>query len=571
LTRKDEEMSEATKVGVFVCHCGTNIGGVVNVPEVVEYARTLPCVECAEGNLYTCSEDGLSSIRNRIKELHLNRVVVASCTPRTHETLFRKNCERAGLNKYLFEFVNLREHCSWVHMDKPELATMKAKDLVRMGVAKVSLLRPQEDLATEVLQSTLVLGGGVSGLSAALSLASQGYQVELLEKEEELGGLLRFVSKVFPSHRPSSELLNPLIDSVQRHQRIHVHLGAELMEVKGFIGNFKATIKEGGEPRELSVGTIIVAVGAQAHSPDGTFGYGQFDNVMTQLDFEGRRGEVDGANRAVIINCVGARNKERPYCGRFCCIVALKNAILLKEANPSAEVTILQRDVMAVGKLYEDYYRRALEKGIRFVRYVEDRPPQVLGTGSRAERVRVFHALMGKEIELGADLVLLTTPLVPAKDNAALSRMMKIPLGMDGFFLEAHQKLRPVEFPADGIYVAGCARYPVEITECISQALAAAAKAATPMARGKVVTDAFISEVDPNQCSACGRCLSVCPFGAVDWTEIRTPDQATKRVAKINAAECKGCGLCTASCLSGAIRLSGFTDEQLFAMISTQR
>jgi heterodisulfide reductase subunit A len=564
-------MSEATRVGVFVCHCGTNIGGIVNVPEVVEYARTLPCVECAEGNLYTCSEDGLSSIRNRIKELHLNRVVVASCTPRTHETLFRKNCERGGLNKYLFEFVNLREHCSWVHMDQPEQATLKAKDLVRMGVAKVSLLRPQEDLATEVLQSALVLGGGISGLSAALSLANQGYHVELVEKEEELGGLLRFVNRVFPTHQPSSELLNPLIDSVQRHQKIHVHLGAELMEVKGFIGNFKATIKENGASEDLSVGTIIVAVGAQAHSPEGTFGYGRFDNVMTQLDFEGRRGKVEGLNRAVIINCVGARNKERSYCGRFCCIVALKNAILLKEANPRAEVTILERDVMAVGKLYEDYYRRALEKGIRFVRYLETRPPEVLGAGSLAEKVTVFHTLMSKEIELDADLVLLTTPLVPARDNAALSQMMKIPLGMDGFFLEAHQKLRPVEFPADGIFVAGCARYPAEITESISQALAAAAKAAIPMARGKVVTDAFICEVDSNQCSACGRCLSVCPFGAVDWAEMRTPDHVTKKVAKINPAECKGCGLCTASCLSGAIRLSGFTDEQLFAMIWSQR
>ena len=371
-------MSEAIRVGVFVCHCGTNIGGIVNVPDVVEYATTLPFVLWAEGNLYTCSEDGLTSIRNKIKDLQLNRVVVASCTPRTHETLFRKNCERAGLNKYLFEFVNLREHCSWVHMDKAEEAILKAKDLVRMGVAKVTLLKPQEDLATEVLQSTLVLGGGVAGLSAALTLANQGYQVDLVEKEKELGGLLRFVNRVFPSHQPSSELLTPLIEGVLKHRNIRVHLGTELTEVKGFIGNFTAVIKENGGSRDLNVGTIVVTVGAQVHRPEGAFGYGQFENVMTQLDFEGRCGNYDGFNQVVIINCVGARNEERPYCGRFCCIVALKNAILVKEANPRAEVTILQRDVMAVGKLYEDYYRKALEKGIKFVRYRKAEPPRKL-------------------------------------------------------------------------------------------------------------------------------------------------------------------------------------------------
>ena len=564
-------MSDSTRVGVFVCHCGTNIGGIVNVPEVVEYSRTLPCVECAEGNLYTCSEDGLSVIRNKIKELRLNRVVVASCTPRTHETLFRKNCERAGLNKYLFEFVNLREHCSWVHMDKPLEATMKAKDLVRMGVSKASLLRPQEDLATEVLQAALVLGGGISGLSAALSLANQGYQVELVEKEQEFGGLLRFVNRVFPTHQPPTELLNPLIDSILKHPRIRVHLGAEFLAVKGFVGNFMVTIRENGESQDLNVGTIIVAVGAQVHKPEGAFGYGRFDNVLTQLDFEQRCGKYEGFNRVVIVNCVGARNEERSYCGRFCCIVALKNAILVKEANPGAEVTILHRDMMAVGKFYEDYYRRALDRGIKFVRYRKDQLPRVEGAGTRAEKVKVFHTLMGKEIELDVDLVLLTTPLVPAKDNSVLSQMMKIPLGMDGFFLEAHQKLRPVEFPADGIFVAGCARYPADISDSIGQSLAAATKAAIPMARGKVVSDAFISEVDSTQCSACGRCLDICPFGAVDWAEVRTSSHGTRKVAKINPAECKGCGLCTASCLSGAIRLSGFTDGQIFAMIGSQR
>lgn len=541
------------------------------MPEVVEYARTLPFVECAEGSLYTCSEDGLSTIVNKINELNLNRVVVASCTPRTHEPLFRSNCERAGLNKYLFEFVNLREHCSWVHMDKPEEATLKAMDLVRMGVAKVSLLNAREDLSTDVLRAAMVVGGGISGLSAALVIANQGYRVELVEKKQKLGGLLRLVNRVFPSHQPTTEILNPLIDSVMSHPNIQVHLGAKLTEVKGFVGNFTATVEKEGESLDLNVGTILVTVGAEVHNPQETYGYGRYENVMTQLDFEGKCGDYDKFNKVVMISCVGARSEERPYCGRFCCIVMLKNAILIKEANPKAKVTILHRDVMAVGKLYEEYYRRALALGVTFVRYEKSQPPEVTGSGDRAEKVRVMDALMGRELELDVDLVILTTPLVPAEDNAELSKMMKIPMGMEGFFLEAHQKLRPVEFPADGVFVAGSARFPVEMSESISQALAAAAKASVPMAMGRVVSDAFIAEVDPLQCSQCGRCVAICPFGAIDWDEANVPGHGMMTAAKVNPAECKGCGLCSSSCLSGAIRLSGFTDEQIFAMIGNQR
>ncbi|MEW6667645.1 MAG: CoB--CoM heterodisulfide reductase iron-sulfur subunit A family protein [Thermodesulfobacteriota bacterium] len=562
-------MSEGIRIGVFVCHCGTNIGGVVDVPAVVEYAKSLPLVDHAEGNLYTCSEDGLSSIRARIRELNLNRVVVASCTPRTHEPLFRKNCERAGLNKYLFEFVNLREHCSWVHMGRPEEATRKAKDLIRMGVAKAGLLKPQEDLSSDVLRASLVLGGGISGLAAALALANQGYRVELVEKQAQLGGLLTSVNRVFPTQQPTSELLDPMIRSVLNHPKIQVHLGAELVGVKGFVGDFEATVRRNGDSEGLRVGTIIVAVGADAFRPDGLLGYGRFENVMTQLEFEaGHRSGYGGYNHVVIVNCVGARTEERTYCGRFCCIVSMKNAILLKEANPGADVTVLQRDVMACGKLYEDYYRKALERGIRFVRYDPDRPPEVIGHANRAERVKVFHALMGKEIGLDADLVLLTTPLVPGKDNHTLAQMMKIPLGMEGFFLEAHQKLRPVEFPADGIFVAGAARYPAEIPDCVGQALAAAAKAAIPMARGKVVNEAFVSQVNPAMCSSCGRCIEVCPFGAVSWADLEGPGGG-RRPARVNPAECKGCGLCAASCLSGAIGLAGSTDEQVLTAIAS--
>lgn len=560
----------SVRIGVFICHCGTNIGGTVNVPEVVTYAATLPDVVHTEENLYTCSEDGLSSIRNQIKEHNLNRVVVASCTPRTHEPLFKKNCELAGLNKYLFEFVNLREHCSWVHMTQQEDATDKAKDLVRMGVAKVYLLTPEEDLSTKVLPSSLVIGGGISGLSAALTLAIQGYQVELLEKRDRLGGLLKDVNRVFPSNVPTSELLDPLVASVMKHNNIRVHLEAELVEVKGFIGNFTAEIRENAANSELKIGTIIVAIGANELKPEGMFRYGLFDNVMTQLEFEQRyKSSYHGLNKVIMINCVGARIDENPSCGRFCCITAIKNATLLKEANPGAEVTILQRDIMACGKVFEEYYQRAMQIGVRFVRYKVDRPPEIEGSGDVAKKVRIYHELMGKDLELEADAVILTTPLVPAEDNEALSRMMKIPVGNEGFFMEAHQKLRPVEFPADGIYIAGCARFPAEIAECISQGYAAAAKAAAPMAQGRVVTEALVSEVNPFMCSACGRCVEICPFGAIDWTEFKISPERTRQVAAINPTECKGCGLCVASCLSSAVQLKGFTDEEILAMVNT--
>jgi heterodisulfide reductase subunit A len=558
------------RVGVFICHCGTNIGGIVDVPTVVEYAWTLPNVVYAEGNLYTCSEDGLSSIRSMIKEHHLNRVVVASCTPRTHEPLFKKNCEIAGLNKYLFEFVNISEHCSWVHMDRHEDATLKAKDLVRMGVAKVTLLRPQEDLSTDVIKTCLVIGGGISGLSAALTLANQGYQVELIEKKDRLGGLLRDINRVFPTNEPSAELLDPLLSAVSNHERIRVHLGVELTGVNGFVGNFKAVIKKKGKTQELKVGTIIVAVGAEEFKPAGLFGYDQFHNVMTQLEFEQDfKSNYSDLDRIVMINCVGARVEERTYCGRFCCITGMKNAILIKEANPQAEISILQRDIMAGGKVFEDYYRSALQMGIRFIRYNVDRPPEIKGSDNLAEKVEVYHELIGENIEMDVDLVLLNTPLVPGEDNEQLSKIMRIPVGSEGYFLEAHQKLRPVEFPSDGLFIAGCARYPTDISECIAQGYAAAAKAAVPMAQGQVVSEAFTAEVDPCKCSTCGRCVGICPFGAIDWTDWKDMMGESRKVALANPAECKGCGLCVASCLSGAIQLKGFTDEEILAMVNT--
>ncbi len=551
-----------TRVGVFVCHCGNNIGGVVRVPEVVEYARTLPNVACVEDNLYTCSEEGLSSIREQIAEHGLNRVVVASCTPRTHEPLFREACEQAGLNKYLFEFVNIREHCSWVHMHDPAMATQKAKELVRMGVAKARFLEPQEEFESSVFPAALVIGGGVAGMTAALGLANQGIQVHLVERDQELGGLIREVRTLFPAGQATEEVLQPLAEQVRNHRQITVHLGSEVEDVGGFIGDFDVAVKADGQVNNLKVGAVIVATGAEELKPTGLYRYSELGNVVTQLEFEERfkRG-ADVPRDVVIINCVGARIPERTYCGRFCCTTAIKNAIWIKEREPEASVFVLHRDVMAYGVQIEESYRRAMELGVRFLRYDPENPPQILGDG-RAEAVRVQHQLMGKEIVLPAELVVLTTPLVARDDNPRLSKMLKVPLGGEGFFLEAHLKLRPIEFSTDGVYVCGSARYPANIPESVSQAYASAAKASIPIREGVVRAEAITALCDERTCSACGNCVEVCPFGAVELQEGRFG-----RTAQVNPAQCKGCGCCVAACPSGAMQQSGFNDRQLLSMI----
>ena len=551
-----------TRVGVFVCHCGNNIGGVVRVPEVVEYARTLPNVACVEDNLYTCSEEGLSSIREQIAEHGLNRVVVASCTPRTHEPLFREACEEAGLNKYLFEFVNIREHCSWVHMHDPVMATEKAKELVRMGVAKARFLEPQEEFESPVFPAALVIGGGVAGMTAALGLANQGIQVHLVERDQELGGLIREVRTLFPAGQATEEVLQPLAEQVRSHRQITLHLRSEVEDVGGFIGDFDVAVKADGQVNKLKVGAVIVATGAEELKPTGLYRYPELGNVVTQLEFEERfkRG-ADVPRNVVIINCVGARIAERTYCGRFCCTTAIKNAIWIKEREPEASVFVLHRDVMAYGVQVEESYRRAMELGVRFLRYDVENPPQILGDG-RAEAVTVQHQLMGKEVVLPAELVVLTTPLVAREDNEKLSKMLKVPLGGEGFFLEAHLKLRPVEFSTDGVYVCGSARYPANIPESVSQAYASAAKASIPIRAGVVRAEAITAVCDEQSCSACGNCVEVCPFGAVELQEGRYG-----RTAQVNPAQCKGCGCCVAACPSGAMQQSGFNDRQLLSMI----
>jgi heterodisulfide reductase subunit A len=550
------------RIGVFICHCGINIGAYVNVPDVVEYAKQLPNVVHAERNLFTCSEEGISAIKKGIKEHNLNRVLVASCTPRTHEPLFRAACEEAGLNKYLFEFVNIRDQCSWVHMREPEKATEKAKDLIRMGVAKARLLEPLEEIEMKVAPSALVIGGGVVGMEAALNLARQGFDIHLVEKEPELGGTLRSVNKLFPTNQEAVKLVKPLVEQVKNHPKIKTYLSSKVRQVTGFIGNFNVYLDGKGEENKFNVGTIIVAVGAEPLKPTGQYGYGKMTNVLTQLELEGRmkRGESLGQN-VVMINCVGARVPERTYCSRICCMTAIKNAFLIKESNPKAKVWILHRDLMTYGVDFETYYRKAMELGVRFIRYSLEKPPEVVGD-KKVEKIKVYHELWRREIELPCDMLILTTPLIPAEDNQNISKMLKVSLDEFGFLLEAHLKLRPVEFAMDGIYVCGSARWPTDVAEGISQAYAAASKAAGPLRMGFVKAEAINAFVNEDQCSGCGVCEVLCPFQAI---ELQPRDD--KRVSHINEAVCKGCGTCGAACPSGAISMHHFTDEQILAQV----
>jgi heterodisulfide reductase subunit A len=558
-----ETGKEELRIGVFVCHCGFNIGGVVNVPAVVEYARTLPNVVCAEENLYMCSSAGLSLIKECIKKHNLNRVVVASCTPATHEPVFRKACEDAGLNKYLFEMANIREHCSWVHMRKPREATDKAKDLVRMAAAKASRLEPRTEPELEIKPSALVIGGGIAGMTVAMSLARQGFHIQLVEKEAELGGMLRHLYTLQPTGREASEVLRETVTAVKANSNIHLHTSTLVKEVTGFIGNFDITLqkKDSNELEQIDVGTIIVATGAEEFKPLGMYGYEENENVVTQLELEQllKRGEPKEPKKVVMIQCVGAREKTgRTYCSRICCMVALNNAMLLKKRYPDVEISILSRDIQTYGE-YEDFYLKARENFINFIRYDPDKPPRVASKPDGRLAVTVYDVNLNAEIELDSDLVVLSTPLVQHDEGRKLSSILKVPLGSDGFFYEAHPKLRPVDFSSEGIYVCGAAHGPKDVTESIAQAYAAASRAGIPMALRKIRAEAVKASVDPEICVGCDACVVSCIFNAIEASPFGQPC--------IVEANCKGCGVCAAECPMGAMQLIHFKDDQIVAAI----
>lgn len=553
---------EQPKIGVFICHCGTNIGGFIDVPAVAEFAKTLPNVVYSEHNLYTCADDGLTSIKNAIKERNLNRVIVASCTPRTHAPLFQNTCKAAGLNPYLFEFVNIREQCSWVHMKEKEEATIKAKDLVRMGVARANLLQPQTEKRVDVIPKALVIGGGVAGMKAGLSLADQGFHTYLIEKEEELGGMVRNYYKLTPSNIDAFEFIKNMVDELKKHKNIEVLNSSTVKNVEGYIGNFKAMI-EGKSSKNLEVGTIVVATGAQEFKPTGFYEYGENDKVVTTIELEKmmREKTLDGIEKVIMIQCVGSRGEALQYCSRICCMTAIKNAIYLKEEF-DVSVNILHNEIRVYGADYEGLYRKAQEMGVHFNKFgVNDKPKIIKENGGL--KVEVFNEGLGRIEKYPVDLIVLSTPMVNIPEAEEISKMLKVPLGQDRFFFEAHVKLRPLDFATDGIFLCGAAHAPATIPEAIAQGYGAASRAAIPLARGYVQVEAITSHVNEEKCRGCGRCVDACEYKALELLEL----EGGKKVSRTNEVLCKGCGTCAATCCNGAITMRHYTSEQINAMI----
>jgi len=550
---------EAPRIGVFVCHCGINIGGFVNVPEVVEYVKALPNVVYAEHNLYTCSEDTQKGIKEKIKEHNLNRVVVASCTPRTHEPLFRETVREAGLNIYLFEMANIRDQCSWVHMHEPEEATVKAKDLVRSIVAKVRLLKPLKKPMIGVTPAGLVIGGGLSGMTAASELAKQGFEVHLVEKEKELGGHLRHIHYILGSKNPQ-EQLRSIIKEVTGDEKVHVHLNSEISDVEGYVGNFKTTLNCNGKKKEINHGIVIVATGAKEHRPT-EYLYSIDKRVLTQQELEEKltNGQFD-AKTVAMIQCVGSRNGKRPYCSRICCSQAVKNALKIKESSPETDVYILYKDVRTYGFL-EDYYREAASKGVLFIRYDDESKPKV-ALENGILKVLVWEPVIKTWIPIEPDFLALSTATISNPDNEHIAKMLKVPLSKDGFFLEAHMKLRPVDFATDGVFLCGLAHWPKSIEESISQACAAAARAITILSKEALEVEGAIANVNEDFCSGCRICESICAYNAIEMKEVDG-----KLRAHVLEALCKGCGVCGSSCPTKAICMLHFTDDQILAEV----
>ncbi|MGQ9751012.1 FAD-dependent oxidoreductase, partial [Desulfosoma sp.] len=561
LTEKDVT-AEEPRVGVFVCHCGVNIAGVIDVEAVAEYAKTLPSVVYVERNLFTCAQDTQDKMKQVIAEHNLNRVVVAACSPRTHEPLFQETLKQAGLNKYLFEMANIRNQGSWVHMNEPEAATEKAKDMVRMAVAKVTLQQPLSEIQLNVTKSGLVVGGGIAGMTAALALADQGYPVTLVERKDMLGGHGRKLYSTWDG-QPLAPYLDELIARVMEHPQVTVLTNALIRDVQGFVGNFHTVVDVGGSLKEIDHGVAILAIGAHSLKPT-EYGYGHSDRIFLNLDLDRAISERDpriaNANSAVFIQCVGSREPQRPYCSRVCCSHSIENALRLKKLNPQMDVYVLYRDIRTFG-LRENLYKEARARGVLFIRFDLDNKPQVQVASDGSLTVAVVDHVLRRPIVLKPDILTLASAIVMRTEEAdALAKMFKVPLNADGFFLEAHAKLRPVDFATDGVFIAGLAHYPKPTEECIAQAKAAAARAATVLAKDSILAGGVAAIVNKNLCCGCQGCVQCCPFGAISYLE-----QEAK--CEVNQALCKGCGTCAATCPSEAITLLGFSHLQLYSQI----
>ena len=650
-SKPDEEI----RIGVYVCHCGKNIAGSVDCEEVAKYAATLPFVKLAKHNLYTCSDPGQETIRKDIIEHNLNRVVVASCTPRLHEPTFRRTVEEAGLNKYLFEMANIREHCSWVHLYEPEKATEKAKDLVRMAVARVTLLEPQEEAVVPVAKKALVIGGGVAGIQAALDLADTGYQVYLVEKSPSIGGKMAQIDKTFPTMDCSICILAPKMSDVGKHPNIELLTNSEVIEVAGYIGNFKVKVKkkpryvtkdcttcgdctdacpievsnefetgltwrksiyipfpqsvpaqyiidekscigledntcakckevcgpaaidftDKGEEIEFDVGTIIVATGLDVFDPVSLtkYGYLRFPNIVTSMEFERlinaggptggrlvRPSDLNIPKSVAFIQCIGSRSEQNgnPYCSNVCCMNTIKDALLIKEHWPDVRIYVFYIDIRSFGKGFEDLYRRAKEKGSIFIRGL---PAEIIEDRKSNNLLLIGeNTLENKKYKVDVEMVVLSVGLRPRDDSSEVQRLLRLSKTSDGFFMEAHPKLKPVDTPTGGVFLAGCAEAPKDIKDSVTQASAAAARAGILMAKGSVTVEAITPIISPEKCTACGLCASVCPYNAITVDKV-------KKEASVAEAACAGCGTCGAECPFGAIEMRHFTDQQLYAQI----
>jgi heterodisulfide reductase subunit A-like polyferredoxin len=546
------------RIGVFVCNCGINIGGIVNVPGLAEYAGTLPHVVHVDQNLFTCSQDTQDKMKEVIREKQINRVVVASCSPRTHEPMFQETLQEVGINKYLFDMANIRDQNSWVHQQEPGKATDKAKDLVRMAVARVGYLEPLRKTAFPLKKSVLVVGGGVAGMTAALNVANQGFPVHLLEKTDTLGGNALKLRHTWKGEDIRA-YTQRLIEEVTHNPRIQMHFTTEVSHSSGFVGNFTTTINQGGQTQDIEHGLVILATGAQEWKPE-VYGYGQDSRIMTALELDQaitqKDPKIQQAQTAIFIQCVGSREPERPYCSKVCCTHSVESALALKKVNPEMDICILYRDIRTFG-LREDIYREARNQGVYFVRFDLDNKPKVEVADGRIV-VTVLDHVLGQPIQIAADLVTLASAIIP-NSIKELSESFKVPLNNEGFLLEAHMKLRPVDFTTEGIYLCGLAHYPKPIDESIAQAQAAVGRALTLLAKDSIKVGGVVAVVDSDLCAVCLTCVRACPFNV--------PVIGDKGVAEFDVTKCQGCGVCVAECPGKAISLQHFTDRQVLAKV----
>jgi heterodisulfide reductase subunit A-like polyferredoxin len=549
--------NEPIRIGVFICHCGINIGGVADVPEIAEYTKTLPHVDYVEENLFTCAEDTQTKMKQVITERHLNRIVVASCTPRTHEGLFRETCREAGLNPYLFEMANIRDQCTWVHMQEPEKATEKAKDLVRMSVARAATLEQLYEIPQPICQEALVVGGGVAGMTAALGLAEQGFKAYLIEREDRLGGHALELHSTWKDER-IQPYIEEMVKRVTEHSLVDVHLQTEIKEVHGIIGNFRSKLVNGqGKETEISHGAAIIANGAESFRPQ-EYLYGEDRNILLSLELD--QEIMQNADRlkeiktAVFIQCVGSREPDRPYCSKVCCTHSIHSALTLKKLNPGMDIYVLYRDIRTYGER-EDLYREARSKGVHFIRYETDNKPTVEKEDGRF-KVTVTDQVIKRPVEIYADIITLASALIPRDDNGVFSRLFKVALNQDGFFMEAHAKLRPVDFACAGIFVCGLAHGPKAIDEAICQAKATVSRACTILSHKERMVGGAVAEVDPDLCAICLTCVRACPFAVpqIDYENA---------VAKIDPGACQGCGICASVCPRNAIQVRHYKDDQV--------